>query len=169
MAKKLDISDRSLRRIVNESLWLRPCKIQRRHLLSSASKQKCFDRGNKILEEMQCAAVKVFFWSDEDFFTVEFLRYLVLETFPEVFKTHFKRQEPWDCSYVWGFNSPFVFIEVNRVNQHILKRVMLPSLSSTFERRYVFTQNGNPVQKANLMQNSCKRHFRECFEQVNSV
>lgn len=51
IAKQLDVSHRSLRKIVKTNLGLKPFKI----LLSSVSKQK------KILEEMQ--RVTVFRWT----------------------------------------------------------------------------------------------------------
>ena len=71
MARGINISQTTIRRVVKEDLGLKALKMQHRHLTSAASKQRRLDRGKKMLEEMQGATDKVLVWSDEKIFTVE--------------------------------------------------------------------------------------------------
>ena len=61
----------TMMRIVKDDLGLKALKMQRRQLISAPTKNKRFDRGRKMLEEISIAGNKVFIWSDEKIFTVE--------------------------------------------------------------------------------------------------
>ena len=60
LAKDLDFSPKTIRRIINDVLSLESYTMQRRHLISAASKERRLHRAQKILEEIRSAGSKVF-------------------------------------------------------------------------------------------------------------
>ena len=60
LAKDLQVSRRTVGRVVKKNLGLTSYKMQRRHLISSASKAKRLDRTKNILQETRSASDKVF-------------------------------------------------------------------------------------------------------------
>ena len=70
-AKSLQFSERSVRRVFKEDLGVKPYQMQRRHLISAASKTKRRNRAKMMLEEMERAGDRAFIWSDENIFTVQ--------------------------------------------------------------------------------------------------
>ena len=62
---------RSVRRVLKEGLGLKAFRMQRRHLISAASKDKSHDRAKKMLEEMERAGDRAVIWSDAKIFTVQ--------------------------------------------------------------------------------------------------
>ena len=68
---KLEISRSSVHNIFKHYLRLTAYKEQSILLLSLASKQKRYDRGNEMLAEMQRDVDHIFIWSDEKILTVE--------------------------------------------------------------------------------------------------
>ena len=71
IAKDLQKSRGTIRRIVKEDLGMKPFKIPHRHLISQGSKAKRQDRTKKILQAMRSACDKVFIWSGGKIFMVE--------------------------------------------------------------------------------------------------
>ena len=60
LARDLDFSPKMIRRIINDDFSIKPYMMQRRHLISAASKEKRLHRAQKILEEIRSAGNKVF-------------------------------------------------------------------------------------------------------------
>ena len=60
LARDLDFSPKMVRRIINDDLGIKSYKMQRRHLISAASKEKRLHRAQKILEAIRSAGNKVF-------------------------------------------------------------------------------------------------------------
>ena len=60
LAKDLDFSPKTIRRIINDDLGLESYTMQRRHLISAASKEKRLHMAQKILEEIRSAGSRVF-------------------------------------------------------------------------------------------------------------
>ena len=178
IAKDLKIPETTMRRVVKEDLGLKASKMQRRHLISAASKQKRLDREKKMLEEIQNAADKVIIWSDEKMFTVQSVvnsqndRVYAAraEDLPEGSRVHLRRQKPagvmvWAAVASDGEKSPLIFIEEGaKVNSQVylkmLEENVLPWLTETFGEQYIFTQDGAPAHTSNVSQKWCKEHFQ---------
>ena len=60
LAKDLNFSPKTIRRIINDVLSIESYTMQRRHLISAASKERRLHRAQKILEEIRSAGSKVF-------------------------------------------------------------------------------------------------------------
>ena len=176
-AKDLQIAQTSLTRIVKRDLGLKAYKMQHRHLISSASKQKCLERSKKMLDDIQSATGKVFIWSDEKIFTVQSVvnsqndRIYAADArdVPQGSRLHFRRQKPagvmvWAAVASDGTKSPLIFIKegvkVNsQVYMQMLDEKVLPWLTETFGKKYVFSQDGAPAHTSNVTQAWCKEHF----------
>ena len=178
MAKDLKVSRRTVGRVVKEGLGLTSYKMQRRHLISSASKAKRLDRTKKMLEEMRSAGDKVFIWSDEKIFTVEPQinqqndRVLAASSscIDPAVRTVYRRQKPagvmvWAAVASDGTKSPLVFIKEGvKVNSQVylkmLEEQVLTWVTESFPGGYVFTQDGAPSHTSNVTQQWCKSHFK---------
>ncbi|ETN73030.1 hypothetical protein NECAME_18540 [Necator americanus] len=71
MAKDLQISERSVRRIVSENLGLRSYRLQSCHALSEENKKTRVIRCRKLLERAAQGRHRSFIFSDEKLFTIE--------------------------------------------------------------------------------------------------
>ena len=60
LARDFDFSPKMIKRIINDDLGIKSYMMQRRHLISAASKEKRLHRAQKILEEIRSAGNKVF-------------------------------------------------------------------------------------------------------------
>ena len=177
MAKDLQKSRGTIRRIVKEDLGMKPFKMLRRHLISQGSKAKRLERTKKMLQAMRSAGDKVFIWSDEKIFTVEpqvntqndrVLATSSASVDPSI-RTAYRRQKPagvmvWAAVASDGQKSPLVFIpegvKVNtQVYLNLLRDHALPWARGSFPNGHVFTQDGAPSHTSKLTQQWCKSNF----------
>ena len=101
MVKSMNISERSMRRILKTDFGMKSYKMSKRHLVSPASKRKRLVRA-KQRKKMEDAAGKAIVWTNEKIFTVDTTanrqndRVLSThsKTLPEDVKHHFLRQKP---------------------------------------------------------------------------
>jgi inhibitor of nuclear factor kappa-B kinase subunit alpha len=177
MARSLDISETTMRRVVHEDLKCKALKLQRRHLISAASKAKRLDRCKKMADEIQGAGDKVFIWSDEKIFTVEAVANIQNDRFlatssdavPEGARKLFRRMKPagvmvWAAVSSDGGKSPLVFVEEGtKVNSVVYLKMLednvLPWVTEAFGDNYAFTQDGAPAHTSNVTQQWCRSHF----------
>ena len=72
MAKFIDMSPRTIRRLVHKDLKMSSFTLQKRQTLSAAVKQKRLERSKVLLKEFRSGTVGAIVWSDEKIFTVKF-------------------------------------------------------------------------------------------------
>ena len=168
---------RPVRRVLKEGLGLKAFRMQRRHLISAASKDKSHDRAKKMLEEMERAGDRAVIWSDEKTFTAQAVtnsqndRVYAVDpcNLPEGSRVHFRRQKPagvmvWAAVASDGTNAPLVLIEEEvKVNSGVylkmLKDNVLPWVRETFGDRYIITQDGATAHTSIVSQTWCNNHF----------
>ena len=71
LPRELGVSPRTARRIINDGLGFMSYRVQHRHLISAASREKRLHRTQKTLEEIRSAGNKAFFWSNDNIFMLE--------------------------------------------------------------------------------------------------
>ena len=71
LPRDLGVSPRTARRIINDGLGFMSYRMQRRHLISAASRENRLHRIQKTLEEIRSAGNKAFCWSNDNMFMPE--------------------------------------------------------------------------------------------------
>ena len=71
LPRELGVSPRTARRIINDGLGFISYRVQHRHLISAASREKQLHRTQKTLEEIRSAGNKAFFWFNDNMFMLE--------------------------------------------------------------------------------------------------
>ena len=72
MAKSIDMSPRTMRRLVHKDLKMSSFTLQKRQTLSAAVKQKRLERSKVLLKEFMSGTAGAIVWSDEKIFTIKF-------------------------------------------------------------------------------------------------
>ena len=102
LPRELGVSPRTARRIINDRLGFISYRVQHRHLISAASREKRLHRTQKTFEEIRSAGNKVFFWSNDNMFMLEPQRHsqnvkILADGSPSIdpaIRTIFRRQKP---------------------------------------------------------------------------
>ena len=72
MAKSIDMSPRTMRRLVHKDWKMSSFTLQKRQPLLAAVKQKRLERSKVLLKEFRSGMTGAIVWSDEKIFTVKF-------------------------------------------------------------------------------------------------
>ena len=72
MAKSIDMSLRTMRRLVHKDLKMSSFTLQKRQTLSAAVKQKRLERNEVLLKGFRSGTAGAIIWSDEKIFAVKF-------------------------------------------------------------------------------------------------
>lgn len=185
MAKKYKVSRRTLQRVVREDLGLQPYKVQRRQLLSDATKSKRLERSKVLKKWLAENPDVVVIYSDEKLFDIErkfngqndrIYTRDINSISPSV-KFAFKRQKP-DSIMIWaavasnGKKSPIFRIPDGvKINQTVyldfLKEKVKPWIDSEFPNvKVCFTQDSAPAHGANRVQEWCQNEFHHFWTKV---
>lgn len=178
MASEAGVKRESMRKIVREDLNMSAYKLQKRQLLSSATKDKRLQRSRLLLNFMKAGPQPSIIWTDEKIFTVEAVhnshndRILArdINSIPIEERTVFRRQKPasvmvWAGVTSCGRKTPLIFIpEGVKVNQNVyldmLRSQVKPWVESLeWPSSYVLQQDGAPSHTANRVQAWCKANF----------
>jgi AraC-like DNA-binding protein len=110
MARDMDVSERTIRRIVKTDLKLSPLKMRTRQQLTDLQKEKRLARAKVLLNKMKaCTDASEVIFSDEKLFTVEVTfnsqndRVLTKSSkdIPNSMRTAYRRQKP-SSVMVWA-------------------------------------------------------------------
>lgn len=178
LAKTAGVSPRTMRRVVNEDLKMSSFTLQKRQTLSSAVKQKIFERSKTLLRELKSGISGEIVWSDEKIFTVEMAHNRRndriigknAKDIPYDQKTVYRTMKPASVM-VWAavsktWRSPLIFVDQDvKINakcyvETILKP-MLESAKDHFSKDtlWTFQQDGATSHTANVSQNWCHEQF----------
>lgn len=178
LSQKLNISDRSLRRVVHEDLGLKTYKKRKHHGLNVAQRKKRVDRCRMLLRRFKKGDEKSIVFSDEKLFVVEEkwnaqnsrVYAAKIEDIPETKRTVIQSQKPgslmiWAAVSSYGkfplkFIEPRVKINADYYRHEILERVVEPSGRRMFKNQpWVFQQDSAPAHKAKVNQAWCQAHL----------
>jgi len=183
MASEASVSRRTMQRIVREDLGLKAYKLQKRQLLSEATKAKRLARCKWLLQWIRQNQTASILWTDEKLFTVEAVhnhqndRILSRDIgkVPVNEKTVFRRQKPasvmvWAGVSSCGRKSPLIFIpEGVKVNQYVYKDMLTDKVlpwvqEQAWESSFCFQQDGAPSHTANSVQQWCRENFEAFWD-----
>ncbi len=71
MAKEANMSARSMRRLVQDDLKMKPNCLKKRQFLSNATKEKRLKRSKLLLWKLKSGLVSIMVWSDEKIFSIQ--------------------------------------------------------------------------------------------------
>lgn len=167
LAKDLNISDRSLRRILKDKLQTKPYKIQKVQDLSMRQKQERVKRAKALLKRAAEGRLENIVFTDEKLFTVaQFVNKQNDRVWlPERSRTHAdvltatRRQKPASVMVWAGITrdgrTPLVFVpEGVKINQNTYRELVLQNVVESWARRHfgsrgwVFQQDSAPAHKA---------------------
>lgn len=180
MAKELDISEKSMRRIVKGKLNMTPYRIQKGAFLTDKNKTLRMQKSRKLLQATRSGTHLRTVFTDEKIFTVEANKNgqnhrIIATDFHSACqkgKILNKTSHPASVMVFGGIcadgKTPLVFVDPGaKVNQvyyrdHILKSDVLPWAQNHFgNQSWVFMQDGAPAHRAKATQQWCKSHFPE--------
>lgn len=178
LAREADVNCKSMRLLVRKDLKLKPYHLQKRQLLSAATKEKRLARSKVLRNWMKSCTETSVIWTDEKIFTIEKAfnsqndRILSkdIKKVPVKEKSVFRRQKPasimvWAGVTCCGKKTPLIFIpEGVKINKDVylemLQSKVLPWVEEeTWEGSYCFQQDGAPSHTAKLVQEWCRDHF----------
>lgn len=183
LAKGEKISDRSMRRLLNIDLGLKPYKRIRRHGLKDVQKQERVKRSKALLKRHGAQSVKSIIFSDEKLFITEEkfnaqndrIYSLAIEDIPENLRTVSTFQNK-NSVMVWAAISyqgkiPLKFVDKGvKINKEyyrdeILESTLKPSIDSLFpEGNYCFQQDSAPAHTANVVQDWCRSNLADFID-----
>lgn len=169
LAREHKISDRSVRRIVNNKLKLYPYKIQKVQNLTEQAKRNRVVKSNALLDRLENGTLLKTLWTDEKLFTVEQVvnkqnDRILASSLPGASDRAIKRSSHPASVMVWGgvtarYKTPLVFVNPGvKINKEyyidsILESVVKPWAIRTFKKRkWLFQQDGAPAHTAKLTQ-----------------
>lgn len=175
LSRKLNVSHRSLRRIIHKDLGLKAFKKRKQHGLTAAQRKKRFERCKLLLQRFKPLDVNFIAFSDEKLFVTE-ERYNAqntrvyaakFEDIPEDKRTVSHFQKPgsvmiWAAVSTQGkfplkFIEPGVKINSTFYRQEILQRVVKPWGQRIFKKqKWTFQEDSAPSHKAKINQNWCR-------------
>lgn len=150
LAKDLNISDRSLRRILKDKLQTKPYKIQKVQDLSMRQKQERVKRAKALLQRAAEGRLENIVFTDEKLFTVE--QFVNKQNdrvwLPERSRTHADvltatRRQKSASVMVWAGitrdgRTPLVFVpEGVKINQNTYRELVLQNVVEPWARRTV--------------------------------
>lgn len=178
MAKQLNVSRETMRRIVKLKLGLVPYRMQKAAILSEKNKKVRLERVRGLLARTRSGEHKRTLFSDEKLFTVEAVynpqNNRVLAKSPEDArnkgKVVNKASHPLQIM-VWAgvcsdgktplvFVDPGVKIDQKYYKEEILEKTLLPWSHSHYPNtHWTFQQDGAPAHKAKTVQAWCKNNL----------
>lgn len=177
MAKELNISQDSIRRILKNELHVKPYKFQKAHDLTPKQKKVRLDRAKELLRLDERGEFPNIVFSDEKNFPIEqFVNsqndrvYLTERTYENLSQRLVTRSKFPSQVMVWAAvtadgRSPLVFIEpgvkVNAIyyREKVLEAALEPWARKHFGRRpWTFQQDSAPSHKARVNQEWLKNH-----------
>lgn len=178
LAKDLNISDRSLRRILKDKLQTKPYKIQKVQDLSMRQKQERVKRAKALLQRAAEGRLENIVFTDEKLFTVE--QFVNKQNdrvwLPARSRTHADvltatRRQKSASVMVWAGitrdgRTPLVFVpEGVKINQNTYRELVLQNVVEPWARHHfgsrgwVFQQDSAPAHKAKKTQLWIAEHF----------
>lgn len=178
MAKELNISRTSMRRVFKSDLNMRCYKFVKRQVLSEATMLKRMTRGKKIKSFLKASPRPDVIWTDEKIFTVEQthnrqndrLYCANIEDIPLSLRTCFIRQHPASVM-VWGgvcdngLKTPLIVIPQGvKVNSQVYIELLETQVlgwinEQDWQQGYCFMQDGAPSHTSRITQAWCKENF----------
>lgn len=171
MAKELEVSDRTVRRVVHEDLGMHSFVRTQRHLLTTAMKARRLERCKKVLAYIKANGNTVRIFSDKKIFTVDAVynrrndRFIAksIEEVQGVFRTkHPQKVMVLGVVASDGKKMPPYFFKPNEkvgadVYYKVLRYNILPWLKANYPAgNYVWTQDGAPAHTSKKAQVFCQ-------------
>lgn len=156
--------------------------MPRRHLFSEPLKKKRLNRTKKLLQAMRSAGEKVYIWSDGKIATVEqqvnVQNDKILAAYSAsislLARTVFRRLKlarVMVCAVVASIGEKTLFVFIKKgVNIDVqaywkmLEERVLPCVTESFQKRYVFTRDGAPSHTSKATEQWCKTHLRRIWD-----
>jgi inhibitor of nuclear factor kappa-B kinase subunit alpha len=177
LASQMDVSRRSIQRIVKEDLGLTPFKRRKAHGLSKQQRKTRLERSKALLQRYADEDVERIVFSDEKLFVIEEhlnaqndrVYAAAFEDIPEQIRT-VQRFQKAGSVMVWGAISsrgklPLVFVEPGvKVNAiYYRDSILAPRLVAGAQRvigedRWTFQQDSAPAHAAKITQDWCRAH-----------
>jgi inhibitor of nuclear factor kappa-B kinase subunit alpha len=180
MATDLNMSERSMRRIVKDVLHLKPYKMQEVQLLNTTAKRNRLQRCRALKKRFANGRHSNIVFSDEKLFTIEqsFNRQndrILATGLSEMVENarHVTRTQKPASVMIWAGitaegRTPLCFIDQGvKVDskvylEHVLQGVLQPWATNHFdETPWCFQQDSAPAHKAKIVQAFCKDNFPE--------
>ncbi len=178
MANESNISENTMRRIVKDDLKMKPFTLQKRQVLTEATKVKRLTRAKHLLSRIRKGTLKNVVFTDEKIFTVETFqnrhndKVLArdISKVPTNQKTVFRIQHPASVMVWAGITAegkaPLVFVPPGvKVNaqfyiKSVLEEAVLPWSREMFKNEpWTFMQDGAPSHTAKVTQDWLKKSF----------
>ena len=178
MAKSIDISPRTMRRLVHKDLKMSSFTLQKRQTLSAAVKQKRLERSKVLLKEFRSGTAGAIVWSDEKIFTVKCAHNRRndriigrnVKEIPYNQKTVYQTMKPASVM-VWAavsktWRSLLIFIDQSaKINaKYYVENILEPMLKSAKDHfgddtLWTFQQDGATSHTVNVAQNWGREHI----------
>ena len=178
LAKQMNTSRESLRRLVHNDLGMKSYKLHKHQLLTAQTKQKRLERSKAMLLRFTGGLHHQIVFSDEKLFTVEQSlnqqNHRILATskdsLPQEQFHVYRTQKPMSVMVWAGVTStsrtPLVFVPQGvKINQSvyrndILEKVLKPWARKHFKKdMWIFQQDSAPAHRATATQEWCKANF----------
>lgn len=186
MAKDHGVAYGTMHSLVTKDLGCSSYRMQKRHVLSEATKEKRLDRSRKMLNVVKSGTKPAIIFSDEKLFNVEIafnpqndriLSQTTISQVPVNEKSVFKRQKPasvmvWAAVTSDGKKSPLIFVPEGvkisgTVYLDMLEKNMLPWLKKCYgNKSYIFQQDGAPAHTSNKVQQWCKENLSGFWDKL---
>ena len=178
MAKEMNISERSVRRVVKTRMGLRPIKLQKTHALTDQMKATRLQRCRALLQRFTPADTSDILFTDEKLFNVEQTfnhqnDRIWSQSVKEASKKgrYVSRKGHPASVMVWAGvtatgKTPLIFVDQgvkvnsqNYLNDILVKEVLPWSRAHFAGRNWTFQQDSAPAHKAKVVQDWCKNNF----------
>ena len=184
MARESNMSNGTLRNIVHKDLKISVFQIQKRQLLSEATKQKRMTRAQQLLKNLtdKHASTREVIWTDEKLFIIEAafnpksdtVLGKSLDAIAMSSQSHYRRQKPASVM-VWAgvsatWKSPLIFVpEGVKINSmSYIEDILVPAAAAAKEhfksRPWTLQQDGASAHTANVTQKWCTENLPGFWE-----